>query len=1064
MSDLFNPKTIEKRSSEIKLTLNQKRSAEEWLSYLKDNKLWDEPQGYTPFANIILGDILGYDITPDFLKHEHKRIDFCAVNKSGKPFICFELKGTKTENLWGDQHRDNKLRETPRDQIWDYMGRDEIPYGILTNYRIFALFDRTRSYKSYYKFDFEDIRGKTGKLNEEKLKEFVAMFSRRFVEGGQIEALHNESKLEERNFTKEFYKLFHETRLMMIEEFKDNELSPDERIHYSQLYLNRLMFIFFAEGKGFVEKKFFWNRIKPFLQNELLCNNRSRISDEIRGLFSDLDNSIPKSIGGFNGGLFKEKIPEKASFKDLRNDDFFKNAKKTYHLEKKPDYLEAEKECLDRITELSPLIRNIILMSSYDFEKEVKVDILGHIFEHSITDLELLKEGQESKRKKEGIFYTPDYITEYICRNTIFPYLSKCGAKTTKELVNEYSLDINELEKRFNNIKILDPACGSGAFLIKALDILLEISKEITEFKRDRAEFFASGRTGSLGKGKVLTNKTGQLSLAEDKSQWNYVERARAIIENNIFGVDLNEESIEITKLSLFLKLANEKKKLPDLSSNIKRGNSLIDDKSVDLKSAFKWHDEFPDIFKNGGFDIVIGNPPYIFSREKINPNEKEYYISNYHSSLYQINTYLLFMERAIQLLRPSGNYGLIVPNAWLMVSSAKNLRKFLLKTSKIEEIINLEGYSFEGVNVETIILLAKKEYSEENQIKIYLNNGKIFQYSHSKEQNNFSKNEDFRFNIFSEEKEGLLAAKLISSTKPLENFALIKAGLQAYEVGKGNPKQTKEMVENRPYDYNYKYDETAFKYLDGKNVGRYVILWTGAWLRYGEHLAAPRTFDIFKGNKLIIREITGSLHRAIIATVSDETYLFNRSNIAVIEKEGSNISLKYILVLLNSTLMSYYFLKNTPKAVRQMFPKLILEDLRKFPIPEAAPSEQTPFIEKADIMLKLNKEFYEKKNLFLKLIKINFEAEGSKKLDSFYELSSEQLIKEIERLCKKTLKYDKQKELIIEFEKTKTELLDLKSQIESTDKEIDQMVYKLYGLTGQEISLIETGLEAKKA
>ena len=185
-------------------------------------------------------------------------------------------------------------------------------------------------------------------------------------------------------------------------------------------------------------------------------------------------------------------------------------------------------------------------MESFDFNTEINVNILGHIFEQSISDLEDLKGEKIPRRKKEGVYYTPEYITDYICRNTIIHYLSKSNATTVSELIQEYAEDINELENRFKKLKVLDPACGSGAFLNKAIDVLLEIHKEIIQAKE---------RTGSY-------STRGQYSL----TKWNEESEIQGIIENNIYGVDINRESVEITKLSLFLKLASNNRKLIGLS------------------------------------------------------------------------------------------------------------------------------------------------------------------------------------------------------------------------------------------------------------------------------------------------------------------------------------------------------------------------------------------------------------------------------------------------------------------------------------------------------------------
>ncbi len=180
---------------------------------------------------------------------------------------------------------------------------------------------------------------------------------------------------------------------------------------------------------------------------------------------------------------------------------------------------------------------------------------------------------------------------------------------------------------------------------------------------------------------------------------------------------------------------------------------------------------------------------------------------------------------------------------------------------------------------------------------------------------------------------------------------------MQAYETNKGNPRQTPEDVKARPYDYNYKFDNNTYKYLEGKDVCRYELKWSGTYLRYGDHLAAPRTFDIFSGNKIIIREITGKFPQSIISAYSEDIFLFNRSSIAIVENEKTTVSLKYILAILNSKLLSHYFVNNTAKSVRQLFPKLILEDLRKFPIKEIDLKSQQTFIDLVEKILDAKKE-----------------------------------------------------------------------------------------------------------
>ena len=534
-----------------------------------------------------------------------------------------------------------------------------------------------------------------------------------------------------------------------------------------------------------------------------------------------------------------------------------------------------------------------------------------------------------------------------------------------------------------------------------------------------------------------------------------FSDTTKEILQNNIFGVDLNKESVEITKLSLWLKTANKNKTLATLENNIKCGNSLIDDVEIAGELAFNWEKEFPQVFENGGFDVVVGNPPYVFARDNFSEIEKNYYIKNYVSSNYQINTYILFMEKSFKLLKNKGYASMIVPNSWLMMYSGKGLREYILENIKLLEIVNLAGHSFENVNVETVIYFGYKEKGE-FITRVLLNKGKEFIYSHSKKSISFINEEEKLFKVFSDEYSEEINKKIFKNSTALDEIVEIKAGLQAYEKGKGIPEQTEEDVKNRPYDYTYKFDEETYKYLEGNNVRRYSINWSGQYLKYGENLAAPRSVELFNGKKIIIREITGAFPKNIISTYTEEFYLYNRSNIGIIEKESKKIDLKYILVVLNSTLMSYYFMKNTAKSVRKLFPKIILNDLRKFPFKEISLQEQQPFIEKADKMLALNKKLQEISQKFQRMITREFGLEKiSTKLQNWYLLNFDEFIKELSKAkVKLSLSQKADWEDYFIAEKSKAETLD--NEIEMMDKEIDGMVYELYGLSEEEIRVVE--------
>ena len=873
-----------------------------------------------------------------------------------------------------------------------------------SKYIIISNFDELRFYIDK-KTDYEKFS--LFNLDYDEFKKLHLLLSYESIQKNIPYELKKNSNKFEQDISKNLYKDFSAFRTHLFENLvKNNDLDKSVLLRLTQKLCDRIIFILFAEDRGLLTP----NTIKEI---------RQRYQDDIVGVsmyeyykiyFKGINESNSKlGIPKYNGGLF------------------------------------ATDEILDSL-----IIDNDILdmeaqkLSDYDFMSDISVNILGHIFEQSLTDLEEINasineeefDSKKTKRKKDGVFYTPEYITKYIVDNTLgklclekkeeLNLLDIAEPKNPKKLLKaekKILKNIYTYREYLSNLKILDPACGSGAFLNQALEFLISEHKYVDENRR--------------------AYENEGLSLYDMKSD---------ILKNNLYGVDINEDAVEIAKLSLWIRTATRESELVKLADKIKCGNSLINDKSV-VDNAFVWEEEFKEVFESGGFDIIIGNPPYVFARENMQQDLKDYYIDNYKSATYQINTYLLFIEKSINLIKENSNYGLIIPNAWLMVYSGEGLRKFILDTCKINQIINLEGYSFENVSVETIILLAKKEKVVKNEFEILLSKGNEFVASHKKQQEDFIKNNGFEFRVFADDESSILIKKLQAKSVILDSIVQIKAGLQAYEKGKGNPKQSAEDVKNRPYDYDYKFDNHTFKYLDGKDVGRYNITWSGLYLRYGEHLAAPRTFNLFNGKKIIIREITGKYPNSIISTYDENIYLYNRSNIAIVENIDTAISLKYIVSILNSSLMAYYFIKNTAKAVRKMFPKVILKDLRQFPFKEINVELQQPFIKKTDLMLELNNKLQDIKQNFINELELE---KIPKKLQNFEELDLDAFVKEYKKA--KKLKFaDKLEER--NFKNDSKLVLDLKVQIDTTDKEIDKMVYELYGLSKDEIKIIEENI-----
>jgi type I restriction-modification system DNA methylase subunit len=315
---------------------------------------------------------------------------------------------------------------------------------------------------------------------------------------------------------------------------------------------------------------------------------------------------------------------------------------------------------------------NLLLLEAYDYNTQVDVAILGHIFEQSLNDLDEMKalaageilDKTKTKRKKDGVFYTPQYITRYIVENTVGVLCAEKrtelgiaeGKKTTEQALLAY-------REWLQTVTVLDPACGSGAFLNEVLAFFMQEHEAIEE------------RIAGVADRPVV-----------------YRDYSIEILENNIFGVDLNEEAVEIAKLSLWLRTARIGRKLSDLSQNIKTRNSLIDDKKID-KKAFNWQKEFPKVFaaslanstKAGtskiaaGFDIIVGNPPY---GAKVSEKSLNYFINRFEN--YGINkrlndTYFIFDAFcAAELLKKGGILGFITPNTWRLVEAATDFRRFM--------------------------------------------------------------------------------------------------------------------------------------------------------------------------------------------------------------------------------------------------------------------------------------------------------------------------------------------------------------------------------------------------
>lgn len=1021
---LYNLRTIKKLCKDVKLTESQKKVADEWLTLLEENKLDKEKKNYTKFERILLEDLLGYSMRE--IMPQEDNADYIFQSKKTTKGVVIEVKYLGKE-LDAIQRGYSKEKETPYKQTWNYMGQSGWDYGICTNYDDFWLLSsEEKTYNKNHKFKFSSIRHGKNQLNEEKLKEFIYCFSRQYLlEENTCEKLKQESILAEQEFTKEFYKLYHETRLMLIKEFRNNGMEKDTAIHWAQIFLNRLIFIFFAEDNYFIPQNLFTKRILDVLKSTSIHEQSNLVSSSIVELFKIMNvGSNIQSVYGFNGGLFEEPVPQNAFFTDLKDPDYFKDEKRNSKLSQKT--LLAELSINVQITHgdmVSQLIKNLLIMDSYDFTTDANVNILGHIFEQSLSDLEELRGGITSRRKKEGVYYTPEYITDYICKNTIIPYLSKSGVNTIPELVKEYSNNIKELEDKIKEIKILDPACGSGAFLVKAVDVLLQIDEEMEKYRTSRV--------------------MDQSQLTE----FNQQRRIYDIIENNIYGVDINEESVEITRLSLFLKLAGPNRKLINLSKNIKNGNSLIEDESVDLH-AFDWRKKFPSIFFDeqiklhekefttkilDGFDIVIGNPPY--GRYEMMTNNQKEFLKSQGNLGDTSDISESFVRKVLnELVKEGGYFSFIIPKGLSYVKSWTKTRKILLDDCDIRKLIDASK-AFDDVLYEQMIFVLIKQQKHDNFIEIGSLRHHYIETSHLE-------TKYFSDRIFPT---GLSDEK-ISILKKIEINSIPVRNIATFWYGKGGltPK--------------INHEGEGVKLLTGKEISKYGFNFDiDPW--YLEEKYLNKTdHERLSVKKVVVQDIVAHITQPIphikLTASLDEDKRFCLNTVMCFAEKENGCKNDFLLALINSKFMSfYYYFFIFNQAIRTMHFMPGYADY--LPIPKEYKQFQDIISEKSRIMLSLTSEFNSVLRKFVIRLKTNY---GLVKIPhacySFYNADFNKLIHMLN--LRKKLSLKQQDELQEYFEEYKDRLCKINNTMKITSDKIDELVYKSYNLTETEIKIIE--------
>ncbi len=617
----------------------------------------------------------------------------------------------------------------------------------------------------------------------------------------------------------------------------------------------------------------------------------------------------------------------------------------------------------------------------------IGVELLGSIYERylgktiRVTPKRVKIEERPEVRKAGGVYYTPQYIVDYIVKNTV--------GKIIK----------GKTPKRIKKIKILDPACGSGSFLLTAFQTLIDYHLDYYEKHPEE-----SGQ-GTLFPD-VIVDYDGTKRLS--------IEKKAQILRNNIYGVDIDPQAVEIAMMSLYLKclegekdLPRKKELLPSLAKNIRCGNSLIsydifdqltlfDEEEKERINPFDWSSKstgFGEIMEKGGFDVVIGNPPYYTlalgkqqkSMEKL---ELEYLKRYFSSSLeYKGNTFALFYELASRLVKQKGLFGFIVPRTILSNQYFSLLRKYLLFSYSIKNVVSLPFKVFEDAEIGgTSILIIKRAFpTKKTKVKIsYSIQPNIFKEKEKIDQFLFTKIPNLK--LYLEKKDLELILKLKDKSKSLGEVALFYNGIKTGD--------NKKFLSREPLNSKHK------KVLRGRDIDRYSLSFSNIYVLFDPEQLWSNYDEkkYFVPEKILIRQ-TGD---RLIATLDDKQFLC-MDTIHMIYK--SNFDLRFILAILNSKFMSYYYRKIVPEKGK-VFAEVKIVNLKQLPIRIIDfdnPKEKAmhdKMVNLVDNMLELNKK--------------KAALPPSSKRDK------------IER------------------------------EIQMTDDKIDELVYELYGITEEEKKIIE--------
>lgn len=854
-------------------------------------------------------------------------------------------------------------------QLRRYAWTAKLSLGILTDFEEFAIYDCRHRPKQNDKAATARIKLYSYKDYVDHWDEIAALFSREAVMGGSFDRFATDAgRRGVEEVDHEFLEEIEEWRKLLATNIANRNQSRSQReINYAvQQTIDRIIFLRICEDRS----------IEQYGQLQALLN-APHIYDRLKEIFRKADKR-------YNSGLF--------------------------HFHEEKDSAEAADTITPNIKidddVLTTILKRLYYPDSPYAFAVLSSEILGQVYEQFLGKVIRLTDGHHAKveekpevRKAGGVYYTPRYIVDYIVSYTIGKLVE---GKTPKQVAE---------------LKIVDPACGSGSFLLGAYQYLLDWHfAYYTEHepKKWKKELYCC-----------------------DHGDWHLTTHERKrILLSNIYGVDIDSQAVEVTKLSLLLKVLEgemdetfqqqlfTERVLPDLGKNIRCGNSLIGpdfyesqqmglmENDTQLKvNVFDWESGFPDVFnrKNAGFDAVIGNPPYVVVGKEDLSDAEIQYLHAYTVAQYKMDLFHLFIQKGIDLLRDNGEMGFIIPNTWLTLQFTEKLRKYILEHASPNEIILFNHRVFQDADVHTMLLFLSKERIDKSHavsLKIVDEANSVTDIDKSPSQQldslSWAKTEGTIFETRIIGETGKIVQKLLH-WPALESVARASLGCQAYN----SSKHTKEQIENRVFHASKKLSNEYLPELAGNDVGRYLIHRTrGMWIKYGSWLHDYRPMDWLRGPRILLREITGHAPHRIQACYVEDTYCNYKTILNVNPNANTTVSMKYLSGLLNSKLISFLYPYLSNKIVSQTFPRVSVGDLKKLPIRtidfsnSKEKSAHDRIVTLVDRMLELNKR--------------------------------------------------------LPAARTPHDIDHLKRQIAATDREIDEIVYGLYGVSEEERKIVD--------